>query len=129
MKYQFYNVGEFEILSTDFKIERFNRGYEYLSWYEANKSLEDLNKDLRDTNKGDWRFPTDQEIKFLNDEYRSRDLLNFSNRAYWIDDPVLSLETSDDWSIGYYFGRKGQEGRKGGIPKTERLCLRPVRSL
>jgi hypothetical protein len=121
-----YNLGAIEIFANDvyYKNPKSNKAYPYLTWYEAEDFLNSIK------NSGDWRIPALNEILFLDQEYKSLNLLSFSNRsAYWIYDEVLSNETSEDWSIGYYFGGKGNPGRRGGIPKSELLCLRPVRSI
>ncbi len=127
MNYKTYNLGAIEIFAEDVYLytNQVNPSYKNknLTWYDANQFLESIKP------SGDWRFPTYTEIAFLNREYRSMNLLNFSNSAYWIYDKELEEETSEDWSIGYYFNRDGVEGRRGGIPKSERLCLRPVRSI
>jgi hypothetical protein len=125
MQYKTYKLGTIEVFANDvyYKSNRNSTPYKYLTWYDA----EDFLRNIKDT--GHWRFPTLEEITFLNQEYRPLNILGFSNSAYWIYDEVLSKETSEDWSIGYYFDRKGAPGRRGGIPKSELLCLRPVRSI
>jgi hypothetical protein len=125
MDYKTYNLGPIEIFANDvyYKRSQIGNSYRYLTWYDAEDFLNSIKS------SGDWRFPTLDEILFLNREYRPLNILGFSNSAYWIYDEVLSKETSEDWSIGYYFDRNESSGRRGGIPKNELLCLRPVRSI
>ena len=72
-----------------------------------------------------WRLPTIKELKFLQ-EYHELRILNFSNDAYWTSDIIGDY--GDQYSYNqyaYYFNGP----RYGGIPKTERLCVRLVRDI
>jgi len=73
-----------------------------------------------------WRLPTMGEIIFLQ-EYNDMNILNFSNSgAYWVSGGLEGDEDMGKYSAwAYYFNLR----RRGGIPKTERLNLRLVRSI
>lgn len=78
-------------------------------------------------NKGGWRFPTLKEFSFLRIFYENK-LLNFSNDAYWTNNSIeesVSYGGTSLYHYGYYFNGPSY----GGIPKTERLCVRLVRDI
>ena len=73
-----------------------------------------------------WRLPTIEELKFLQGYHELR-ILNFSRDAYWTSD-IIFVKNIDQYSYNhyaYYFNGP----RYGGIPKTERLCVRLVRDI
>ncbi len=72
-----------------------------------------------------WRIPSIEELEFIQ-QYYDLDVLNLSKEAYWtIDREINDEPTSESWAIGYYFSFK----KKGGIPKSERIKARLVRSI
>lgn len=133
MDYKTYNLGIIEILSKDIFIERNknpNIPIEYRQWNKL--TFDEANQIAEEMGNG-WRIPTMKELIYLQ-QYNDLKLLNFDTReAYWaskglesdtngMDYDALSSETSA-WV--YYFESK----RRGGIPKTERIKARLVRSI
>jgi len=127
MMYGTYKLGTIEIFQKDVILE-VSPGIirDKMQFIQATNFL----SEIKDTT-GIWRLPTIPELKLLNDEYASKlGILGFSeDTAYWADkfggDEYGEIEYSDEWSAAYYF----ISNRYGGIPKTERLRLRPVRSI
>lgn len=130
MKKESHNLGKIEVLSKDISIERNknpNIPIEYRYWNKL--TFDEANQIAEEMGNG-WRIPTMQELFFLQ-EYNDLKLLNFDTKEpYWtskglesdMDYGGLSSESSA-WV--YYFESK----RRGGIPKTERIKARLVRSI
>jgi hypothetical protein len=130
---EYYNLGKIEILSKDVIIERNknpNVPIEYRQW---SKLTFDEAEQIAEEMGNGWRIPTMEELFFLQ-QYNDLKLLNFDTKeAYWsskglesdITDTGYYGEASQTSAWVYYFGSK----RRGGIPKTERIRARLVRSV
>ena len=117
-----YKLGKIAIMGSDLQHKIQYRTYPMPKMdYDTAISLAD---DVQD-GKG-WRLPTIEELKFLQG-YHDLKVLNFSRDAYWtsdiISDDYLGAVHSNHYA--YYFNGP----RYGGIPKTERLCVRLVRDI
>lgn len=133
MEKESHNLGKIEILSKDIFIERNknpNVPIEYRQW---SKLTFDEAEQISEEMGNGWRIPTMEELIFLQ-QYNDLKLLNFDTKeAYWAS-KGLESDTDDIGYDGlssktsawvYYFGSK----RRGGIPKTERIRARLVRSI
>jgi hypothetical protein len=124
MKY--YNLGIFDIMSEDVAFERNKNPNVPIEYRLDNRIMFDeaisYVKDLGDG----WRLPTMKEALFLQ-EYSDMNILNFNKSgAYWISGGLEGDEYMGEYSAwSYYFNLR----RRGGIPKTERLRVRLVRSV
>ncbi len=124
MKY--YNLGIFDIMSEDVSFERNKNPNVPIEYRLDNRIMFDeaisYVKDLGDG----WRLPTMKETLFLQ-EYSDMNILNFSKSvAYWVSGGLEGDEDMGEYSAwAYYFNLR----RRGGIPKTERLRVRLVKSV
>jgi len=115
-----YNIGNIAIMGADLKHNIYT--YSLMGKMDYETALK-LIAEIQDVWL--WRLPTIKELKFLQG-YHELGILNFSNNAYWTSDIIGDY--GDQYSYnhyGYYFNGP----RYGGIPKTERLCVRLVRDL
>ena len=115
-----YNLGKIAIMGSDLKHKVYaNTLMGKMDYETALRLIEDMQDVWL------WRLPTIKELKFLQ-EYHELRILNFSNDAYWTSDIIGDY--GDQYSYNqyaYYFNGP----RYGGIPKTERLCVRLVRDI
>jgi|APGre2960657444_1045066.scaffolds.fasta_scaffold20465_3 anionic cell wall polymer biosynthesis LytR-Cps2A-Psr (LCP) family protein len=114
-----YKLGSIAIMGSDLQHKIQYRAYPMPKMdYDTAISLAD---DVQD-GKG-WRLPTIEELKFLQG-YHDLKVLSFSRDAYWTSD-IIEYDQHTYNQYAYYFNGP----RYGGIPKTERLCVRLVRDI
>jgi hypothetical protein len=125
MEKESHNLGKIEVLSKDIFIERNknpNIPIEYRQWNKL--TFDEANQIAEEMGNG-WRLPTMKEIIFLQ-QYSDLNILNLKE-AYWVSEGLpedeIILDTGSNYA--YYFNIK----RRGGIPKTERIKARLVRSI
>lgn len=117
-----YKLGKIAIMGADLKHKVYtNTLMGKIDYETAIRLIEDI-QDV-----WIWRLPTIDELKFLQG-YHELKILNISRDAYWtsdiISDDYLGAVHSNHYA--YYFINGP---RYGGIPKTERLCVRLVRDI
>ena len=118
-----YNLGKIAIMGADLRSNISHGGFVFANKMDYETALR-LIEEMQDVWL--WRLPTIEELKFLQG-YHGLKILNFSKDAYWtsdiISDDYLGAVHSNHYA--YYFNGP----RYGGIPKTERLCVRLVRDI
>jgi hypothetical protein len=111
-----YKLGNIAIMGADLKHKVYTNTLMGKMDYETALKLIEEMQDV-----WLWRLPTIKELKFLQG-YHELGILNFSNDAYWTSDIIGDY---GDNQYAYYFNGP----RYGGIPKTQRLCVRLVRDI
>jgi hypothetical protein len=117
-----YKLGKIAITGADLKQNISHGGFVFANKMDYETALR-LIEEIQDVWL--WRLPTIEELKFLQGYHELR-ILNFSNDAYWTSDIIGDY--GDQYSYNhyaYYFNGP----RYGGIPKTQRLCVRLVRDI
>lgn len=112
-----YKLGNISIMGSDLENK-----FKYISMAKMDYSTAVILIEAMQS-KGAWRLPTLKEFSFLQIFYENK-LLNFSNDAYWTSD-IIEYDQHTYNHYAYYFNGP----RYGGIPKTERLCVRLVRDI
>jgi hypothetical protein len=115
-----YNLGNIEIMGKDLSY-RDNK----INMHPTIKGIDVFTYDtainLAKQYGDDWRLPTINEFKFLQ-EYYNINILRFSAEAYWAFDNILEGFSNN---YAYYLSTR----RYGGIPKDQRLKVRLVRNI
>ena len=114
-----YKLGNIAIMSKDLRDVTYTPSINKMDYETALRLIGDMQDVWL------WRLPTINELKFLQG-YHELKILNFSRDAYWTSDIIGDY--GDQYSYNhyaYYFNGP----RYGGIPKTERLCVRLVRDI
>ena len=115
-----YNLGNIEIMGKDLSY-RDNKINMHPNIQGISRFPYDMAINLANQYGDNWRLPTIEEFKFLQ-EYSNLGILNFSREAYWSSD-VIEGGYSNQYA--YYLYAKSY----GGIPKDQRLSVRLVRDI
>ena len=115
-----YKLGKIAIMGADLRQNISHGGFVFANKMDYETALR-LIGDMQDVWL--WRLPTIKELKFLQ-EYHKLRILNFSSDAYWSSD-IIEYDQHSYNQYAYYFNGP----KYGGIPKTERLCVRLVRDI
>jgi len=122
---EIYNLGIIEIYSEDLSIEKNSNPNIPIQYRNRNKLTFDEANNIAEEMGNGWRLPTMKEILFLQ-EYDDLKILEFDSDAYWVSSGLEEDESMGEYlAWAYYFSMK----RRGGIPKTERIKARLVRSI
>lgn len=114
-----YKIGNIAIMSKDLRHNISHGGFVFANKMDYETALR-LIGDIQDVWL--WRLPTLEELKFLQGYYELN-ILNFSKDAYWASNIIGDYDSYNNYA--YYFNGP----KYGGIPKTERLCVRLVRDI
>ena len=113
-----YKLGKIAIMGSDLKHKVYvNTIMDKMDYETALRLIEEMQDVWL------WRLPTIKELKFLQG-YHDLKILNFSRDAYWTSD-IIEYDQHTYNQYAYYFNGP----RYGGIPKTQRLCVRLVRDI
>jgi hypothetical protein len=112
-----YKLGRIAIMSQDLRSVSYAAMTNKIDYDTAIRLIEEMQDVWL------WRLPTIKELKFLQG-YHELGILNFSSEAYWTSD-IIEYDQHTYNHYAYYFNGP----RYGGIPKTQRLCVRLVRDV
>jgi hypothetical protein len=120
-----YNLGNIEIMDRDLSY-RDNKINYHPTIKGINRFSYGMSLDLIKQYGDNWRLPTIEEMKFLQ-EYYNLGILNFSKDAYWTSDIIKDSNglPYDQNQYAYYLSTR----RYGGIPKDQRLSVRLIRDI